>query len=64
MASSAPDRSTRIVATTVTEGGYYTRADGSFDADHADIRHDAANPATPHTAFGAIVAKAQAALAA
>ena len=50
------DPSTRIVATTVTEGGYFTRADGSFDADHADIRHDAAHPATPCTAFGAIVA--------
>lgn len=46
----------RIVALTVTEGGYYQTADGGFDADHADIRHDAANPDTPRTAFGAMVA--------
>ncbi|EAR50224.1 Mannitol dehydrogenase [Oceanicola granulosus HTCC2516] len=46
----------RIVALTVTEGGYYQKADGGFDAAHDDIRHDAANPATPRTAFGAMVA--------
>ena len=50
------DPAIRIVALTVTEGGYFTRPDGSFDADHADIRHDAANPETPRTAFGAMVA--------
>ncbi|MEM1265476.1 MAG: mannitol dehydrogenase family protein, partial [Pseudomonadota bacterium] len=47
----------RIVALTVTEGGYYldpvTKA---FDADHPDMRHDAATPERPKTAFGAIVA--------
>lgn len=49
--------SIRIVALTVTEGGYYIApADGSFDADHADMHHDAANPASPKTAFGAIIA--------
>src|SRR3712207_9308840 len=39
------DPAIRIVSTTVTEGGYYVDAktDG-FAADHADIRHDAANP--------------------
>ena len=51
------DPAIRIVALTVTEGGYYldpvTRA---FDAAHPDIQHDAAHPATPRTAFGAIVA--------
>ena len=48
---------TRIVALTVTEGGYYIDpADGGFDADHPDIRHDAAHPDTPRTAFGAMVA--------
>lgn len=46
----------RIVALTVTEGGYYQTADGGFDADHTDIRHDAANPDAPRTAFGAMVA--------
>ncbi len=47
----------RIVALTVTEGGYYidpvTKA---FDAGHSDIRHDAAHPEKPRTAFGAMVA--------
>ena len=49
--------SIRIVALTVTEGGYYIDpATGGFDADHADMRHDAANPKTPRTAFGAMIA--------
>lgn len=51
------DPAIRIVALTVTEGGYYldpvTRG---FDATHPDIRHDAENPDTPRTAFGAMVA--------
>ena len=48
---------TRIVSLTVTEGGYYTDpATNAFDATHPDIMHDAQNPATPDTAFGAIVA--------
>ena len=50
-------RDIRIVALTVTEGGYYidpvTKA---FDAQHPDMIHDAANPNTPKTAFGAMVA--------
>ena len=46
----------RQVALTVTEGGYFTLPDGSFDADHEDVVHDAANPNTPRTAFGAMVA--------
>ena len=46
----------KIVSLTVTEGGYYQAPKGGFDADHADIKHDAANPDTPKTAFGAIVA--------
>lgn len=47
----------RIVALTVTEGGYYIDpVTKSFDATHADIVHDAANPSTPRTAFGAMVA--------
>ena len=47
---------TRIVSLTVTEGGYYQTVEGTFDAAHADIAHDAAHPATPKTAFGAICA--------
>ncbi len=47
----------RIVALTVTEGGYYVDpASGSFDAAHPDILYDSANPETPRTAFGAMVA--------
>ncbi|WP_223422742.1 mannitol dehydrogenase family protein [Tateyamaria pelophila] len=46
----------RIVALTVTEGGYYVAADGSFDAQNADMQYDAAHPDTPRTAFGAIIA--------
>ena len=51
------DPAIRIVALTVTEGGYYTAGTPpAFDAEHADIRHDAANPGAPRTAFGAMVA--------
>lgn len=51
------DPSIRIVSLTVTEGGYYLDpATKNFDADHPDIRHDVAFPASPRTAFGAIVA--------
>ncbi len=47
----------RIVALTVTEGGYYIDpASKGFDAAHPDIIYDAANPATPRTVFGAIIA--------
>ncbi|WP_055087312.1 mannitol dehydrogenase family protein [Jannaschia donghaensis] len=46
----------RIVSLTVTEGGYYVDAKGAFDAEHADIRHDAENPDAPRTVFGAIIA--------
>ncbi|RYH09311.1 mannitol dehydrogenase family protein [Tropicimonas sp. IMCC6043] len=47
----------RIVALTVTEGGYYIDpVTNSVDTNHPDIRHDAANPDTPRTAFGAMVA--------
>ena len=51
------DPAIRIVAMTVTESGYYIDpVSKGFDAAHADIVHDAANPDTPRTAFGAIVA--------
>lgn len=52
-AMSAPE--IRIVALTVTEGGYYQK-DGAFDAVHPDMAHDAAHPDAPRSAFGAIVA--------
>ncbi|MEP3048176.1 MAG: mannitol dehydrogenase family protein [Roseibium sp.] len=46
----------RIVALTVTEGGYYIHpVTKSFDANHPDILHDAAHPDHPRTAFGAII---------
>jgi mannitol 2-dehydrogenase len=49
--------SIRIVSLTVTEGGYYIDpVSKGFDEAHADIQHDAANPETPRTAFGAIIA--------
>ncbi len=50
------DPAIRIVSLTVTEGGYFVGPDGGFDASHPDIVHDATNPATPGTAFGAILA--------
>ncbi len=51
------DPSIRIVSLTVTEGGYYIDPKtGTFSPDHPDIQRDAANPAAPDTAFGAIVA--------
>lgn len=51
------DPAIRIVALTVTEGGYYVdAATGGLDLLHPDIRHDIENPDTPKTVFGAIVA--------
>jgi mannitol 2-dehydrogenase len=51
------DPAIRIVGLTVTESGYYIDpVSKGFDAAHADIVYDAANPDTPRTAFGAIVA--------
>lgn len=51
------DPAIRIVSLTVTEGGYYVDpVTGGFDASHADIRHDAAHPDKPRTAFGAMIA--------
>ncbi len=46
----------RIVSLTVTEGGYYRTGDGGFDAGHADMAHDASNPDSPRSAFGAMIA--------
>lgn len=51
------DPAIRIVSLTVTEGGYYIDPKtNTFAPDHPDIRHDAANPTTPDTVFGAIIA--------
>lgn len=50
------DPAIRIVALTVTEGGYYKDAAGNLNIEDPDIQHDAANPDSPRTAFGAIVA--------
>ena len=51
------DPAIRIVSLTVTEGGYYINsATAAFDASHPDIVAEAANPAHPMTAFGAIIA--------
>lgn len=51
------DPAIRIVALTVTESGYYADpVSKEFMATHPDIQHDAANPETPRTAFGAMVA--------
>ena len=51
------DPAIRIVALTVTEGGYYIDpASGGFDAQHPDIQHDILHPGAPQTAFGAIIA--------
>ncbi|MEM9047515.1 MAG: mannitol dehydrogenase family protein [Pseudomonadota bacterium] len=47
----------RIVALTVTEGGYYRDpATQALDAAHPDMRHDAAHPDRPRSAFGAMIA--------
>lgn len=50
------DPAIRIVSLTVTEGGYYRDAAGALDVQHPDIVHDAKNPTTPRTAFGAMIA--------
>ena len=51
------DPAIRIVSLTITEGGYYIDpASQKFDPTHPDIAWDAANFATPKTAFGLILA--------
>ncbi|PZN98453.1 MAG: mannitol dehydrogenase [Hyphomicrobiales bacterium] len=48
---------TRIVSLTVTEKGYcHDPATGKLKVDHPDIVHDLANPLTPRSAIGLIVA--------
>lgn len=51
------DPAIRIVSLTITEGGYYVDAQtGGFDAAHPDMAHDAANPDSPQSVFGMILA--------
>lgn len=51
------DPAIRIVSLTITESGYYIDpVTKGFDAAHPDILHDAANPQTPRTPFGAMIA--------
>ncbi|WP_199257441.1 mannitol dehydrogenase family protein [Paracoccus binzhouensis] len=51
------DPAIRIVALTITEGGYFIdAATGHFDPKHPAIAADAARPDAPQTVFGLIVA--------
>ncbi|RMD47989.1 MAG: mannitol dehydrogenase family protein [Alphaproteobacteria bacterium] len=45
----------RLVTLTITEGGYFTAADGGFDADHPLMRADAAAPDAPRSVFGVLL---------
>ncbi|MGC1494348.1 MAG: mannitol dehydrogenase family protein [Sulfitobacter sp.] len=47
---------TKIVSLTVTEGGYFLDGAGALNLDDPALRHDIQNPATPTTAFGAMIA--------
>lgn len=50
------DPQIRIVSMTITEGGYFIDASGSFNPQHPAIAEDGRNPASPKTVFGLIVA--------
>ena len=50
------DPAIRILSLTVTEGGYFLDAGGAPDLGHAALRADIADPESPVTVFGAIVA--------
>ncbi len=51
------DPAIRIVSLTITEGGYYIDpVTKGFDVAHPDMQHDAAQPESPKTAFGAMIA--------
>ncbi|ANV27209.1 mannitol dehydrogenase family protein [Agrobacterium pusense] len=50
------DPKIRIVSMTITEGGYFIDASGSFNPQHPAIAEDGRNPASPKTVFGLIVA--------
>ena len=50
------DPKIRIVSMTITEGGYFIDASGSFNPAHPAIVEHGRNPAAPKTVFGFIVA--------
>jgi len=50
------DPKIRIVSMTITEGGYFIDASGSFNPQHPAIAEDGKNPAAPKTVFGLIIA--------
>ena len=50
------DPKIRIVSMTITEGGYFIDASGSFNPQHPAIAEDGKNPTAPKTVFGLVVA--------
>ncbi|RUM09380.1 mannitol dehydrogenase family protein [Rhizobium chutanense] len=50
------DPEIRIVSLTITEGGYFIDASGTFNPAHPAIAADGKSPDTPKTVFGLIVA--------
>jgi mannitol 2-dehydrogenase len=50
------DPEIRIVSMTITEGGYFIDASGTFNPTHPAIAADGQNPDAPKTVFGLIVA--------
>jgi mannitol 2-dehydrogenase len=50
------DPEIRIVSMTITEGGYFIDASGTFNPTHPAIAADGQNPNAPKTVFGLIVA--------
>ncbi|MBY3499913.1 mannitol dehydrogenase family protein [Rhizobium laguerreae] len=50
------DPEIRIVSMTITEGGYFIDASGTFNPTHPAIAADGENPKAPKTVFGLIVA--------
>ncbi|QKK17865.1 mannitol dehydrogenase family protein [Rhizobium indicum] len=50
------DPEIRIVSLTITEGGYFIDASGTFNPAHPAIAADGKNPDAPKTVFGLIVA--------
>ncbi|NKL80905.1 mannitol dehydrogenase family protein [Rhizobium leguminosarum] len=50
------DPEIRIVSMTITEGGYFIDASGTFNPAHPAIAADGENPNAPKTVFGLIVA--------
>ena len=57
LATTLQDPAIKIVSLTVTEGGYYIRSDGTFDAQHKHIQRDVTKHPNeaPSTVFGLII---------